>query len=108
MDPYQPKTFPSGVGLFWLLFVELLGLFWIPGNAAHAGHIGTLFNTGVDSSGHVLTTQTHGPHGIADPHYSLVSVPGGTTELEVYNYNLWMVPGQIPHGLLRMSSPTTT
>jgi len=35
----------------------------------------TLFNTGVDSSGSVLPDGT-----VSDPHYTLVSVPGGTTQ----------------------------
>lgn len=38
----------------------------------------TLFNTGVDGSG------TPFPHGtVGDPHYSLISVPGGTTDTRV-------------------------
>jgi hypothetical protein len=40
----------------------------------------TLFNTGVDSSGLALPDGTLG-----DPHYSLVSVPGGTTDILVRN-----------------------
>jgi hypothetical protein len=38
----------------------------------------TLFNTGVDASGTPLADGT-----IGDPHYVLVSVPGGTTDLRV-------------------------
>jgi hypothetical protein len=93
MYTHFPRALPSLRGLFWLVFAQSLALFSFPGNAALAGQIVTLFNTGVDSSGHVLTTQTDGAHGIGDPHYSLVSVPGGTTELEVYNYNLWTSAG---------------
>jgi hypothetical protein len=38
--------------------------------------ISTLFNTGVDSAGTVLADGT-----IGDPHYNLISVPGGTTDI---------------------------
>jgi PEP-CTERM motif len=43
-----------------------------------AAPITTLFNTGVDASGVALPDGT-----IGDPHYSLVSVPGGTTDILV-------------------------
>jgi hypothetical protein len=44
----------------------------------YATTITTLFNTGVDGTGAVL------PHGtIGDPHYSLISVPGGTTATRI-------------------------
>jgi hypothetical protein len=45
---------------------------------ASAAPITTLFNTGVDGSGTPLPDGT-----IGDPHYSLISVPGGTTDLRV-------------------------
>ena len=38
----------------------------------------TLFNTGVDASGTPLPHNT-----VGDPHYSLISVPGGTTDTRV-------------------------
>jgi len=47
------------------------------GSAAQAATI-TLFNTGVDASGTPLADGT-----IGDPHYALVSVPGGTTDIRV-------------------------
>lgn len=56
---------------------------------AEAAVIPTLFNTGVSSSGVVLTTQTD-THGSGDAHYSLVLVPGGTTLVEVFNYDQWL------------------
>jgi hypothetical protein len=43
-----------------------------------ANPITTLFNTGVDASGTPLSDGT-----IGDPHYTLVSVPSGTTDLRV-------------------------
>lgn len=43
-------------------------------HGAHAAVISTLFDTGVAASGAVLPDGT-----IGDPHYSLVSVPGGTS-----------------------------
>jgi hypothetical protein len=46
-------------------------------SVAHADSI-TLFNTGVDASGTPLPDGT-----IGDLHYTLVSVPGGTTEIRV-------------------------
>jgi PEP-CTERM motif len=45
---------------------------------AKAGPITDLFNTGVDSSGTPLPDST-----VGDPHYKLISVPGGTTDLLV-------------------------
>jgi len=46
-------------------------------SVAHAGVI-SIFNTGVDGSGTPLADGT-----IGDPHYVLVSVPGGTTNIRV-------------------------
>lgn len=46
--------------------------------AAHAGLITTLYNTGVDASGAVLPDGT-----VGDPHYTLISVPGGTTATRI-------------------------
>jgi hypothetical protein len=48
------------------------------GAGARAGTITTLFNTGVDGSGAPLADGT-----VGDPHYSLISVPSGTTDLLV-------------------------
>jgi hypothetical protein len=48
------------------------------GSAAQASPI-FVFNTGVDLFGTVLTDGT-----VGDPHYSLVSVPGGTTDTVVH------------------------
>jgi PEP-CTERM motif len=45
--------------------------------SAHGSVISSLFNTGVDGTGTPL------PNGAAEIHYSLVSVPGGTTALQV-------------------------
>jgi hypothetical protein len=47
------------------------------GTAAQAAPI-TLFNTGVDASGTPLADGT-----VGDPHYSLVAVPSGTTDVRV-------------------------
>jgi hypothetical protein len=44
----------------------------------HAESVTGLFNTGVDASGTPLPDGT-----IGDPHYALVSVPGGTTDIRV-------------------------
>ena len=76
-----------------ILSFVLLALLSILASRADAGQIGSLFNTGVDASGHVLTTATDGPHSISDPHYSLFAVPGGTTVMEVYNYDQWLPGG---------------
>jgi PEP-CTERM motif len=46
-------------------------------SAAHAGSI-TIFNTGVNASGTPLLDGT-----VGDPHYTLFTVPGGTTDLLV-------------------------
>jgi hypothetical protein len=46
--------------------------------AANAGPITTLYNTGVDASGAVLPDGT-----VGDPHYTLISVPGGTTATRI-------------------------
>jgi hypothetical protein len=48
------------------------------GTTAQAAVITTLFNTGVDASGTPLPDGT-----VGDPHYSLVSVPAGTTDVRV-------------------------
>jgi hypothetical protein len=45
--------------------------------AAHAGPI-QIFNTGVNGSGAPLTDGT-----VGDPHYTLIVVPGGTTDIRV-------------------------
>jgi len=47
-------------------------------NPAHSATISTLFNTGVDSSGAVLADGT-----VGDPHYTLTSVPSGSSTLLV-------------------------
>ena len=46
--------------------------------ATHAAMISSLFNTGVDATGAVLADGT-----VGDPHYTLTSVPGGTTAIRV-------------------------
>jgi hypothetical protein len=50
----------------------------VPAAVSHAGPITTLYNTGVDASGTPLADGT-----IGDPHYSLISVPSGTTDIRV-------------------------
>jgi len=45
---------------------------------SHANPITTLFNTGVDAFGSVLPDGT-----IGDPHYNLITVPGGTTDIRI-------------------------
>jgi len=44
----------------------------------YASSLTTLFNTGVDSGGNVLTNNT-----IGDPHYSLIAVPSGSTNTRI-------------------------
>ncbi len=46
--------------------------------ASNAATIASLYNTGVDNSGTVLPNGT-----VGDPHYSLISVPSGTTAIRV-------------------------
>lgn len=58
---------------------KLLGLFvviaaMLAAPAAQAALITTLYNTGVNASGAVLPDGT-----VGDPHYALISVPGGST-----------------------------
>ncbi len=56
--------------------------------AANAGLISSLFSTGVDDNGVPLADRSIGAGAIADPHYSLFSVPaGGTTQIDVYTFN---------------------
>ena len=64
------RRFILGLAVLTLLFGGL--------GEAKAGPINTLFNTGVDAAGTPLPDDT-----IGDPHYSLFSVPSGTTELRV-------------------------
>lgn len=64
---------PRGRGGLLASMVLLLGA-----GTADAAFITTLYNTGVDASGNVLPNGT-----IGDPHYTLTSVPGGTTTLRV-------------------------
>jgi hypothetical protein len=45
---------------------------------AAASPISSLFNTGVDGAGAVLNDGT-----IGDPHYTITSVPSGTTDIRV-------------------------
>jgi hypothetical protein len=52
-------------------------LLLVPAQQAHATAI-TLFNTGVNATGTPLPDGT-----IGDPHYSLITVPGGTTNIRV-------------------------
>jgi hypothetical protein len=47
----------------------------------------TLYNTGVDSLGAVLADGT-----IGDPHYSLIGVPGGTTDIRVRSAAGYPIP----------------
>ena len=58
------------------VFFFLLGLSFLAG-AAHAGSI-QVFNTGVNGSGAPLFDGT-----VGDPHYTLIVVPGGTTDIRV-------------------------
>jgi hypothetical protein len=60
---------------FWLSIACLLSL-WAA--QAQASPITTLYNTGVDASHAVLADGT-----IGDPHYTLTSVPSGTTALRI-------------------------
>jgi VPDSG-CTERM motif len=53
-------------------------LLLVPAQQAHATSITTLFNTGVDATRNPLPDGT-----IGDPHYSLIVVPGGTTNIRV-------------------------
>ncbi|HEX2816610.1 MAG TPA: PEPxxWA-CTERM sorting domain-containing protein [Phenylobacterium sp.] len=50
----------------------------VAGTAAQAAAITSLFDTGVNASGTPLADGT-----IGDPHYSLVGVPGGTSDIRV-------------------------
>ena len=62
------------------IVLGLLALVLVVGGVGQvqADMIPSLFNTGVDSSGVPLPDST-----IGDPHYELVSVPGGTTDIRV-------------------------
>ena len=60
--------------LYGLALVAALGVASAPVEAATIA----LFNTGVDGAGTVLPDGT-----IGDPHYSLIAVPGGTTDVRV-------------------------
>ena len=50
--------------------------------AAHAAPI-TIFNTGVNNSGVPLTDTGSGVGATGDPHYTLIAVPSGTTDIQV-------------------------
>ena len=60
----------------WLF--GLVGLLCFFCSQAQATPITTLFNTGVDSTG---TPLSHGT--VGDPHYALISVPGGTSATRI-------------------------
>ena len=60
---------------WWFGLVGLLCFFC---SQAQANPITTLFNTGVDSTG---TPLSHGT--VGDPHYALISVPGGTSAIRI-------------------------
>jgi len=61
-----------------LIFIGSVLCFLACAYSADGAVISTLFNTGVGSTGSPLANAT-----IGDPHYSLVSVPGGTTSIRV-------------------------
>jgi hypothetical protein len=61
-----------------LLFSALVATI-VPTTAAVAAPITTLFDTGVNAAGHTLPNGSGG-----DQHYTLASVPGGTTRLVVH------------------------
>jgi hypothetical protein len=61
----------------WISFAAVAVALAFPG-LARAATISTLFNTGVDSTHTVLPDGT-----IGDPHYTLTSVPGGTTDIRI-------------------------
>jgi hypothetical protein len=60
------------------LILATLALLTIGLSSVNAGSITTLYNTGVNASGTPLPDST-----VGDPHYALVSVPGGSTTLLV-------------------------
>lgn len=62
----------------FMLFLTALALLFFGAGNGSADPITSLFNTGVDASGTPLPDST-----VGDPHYSLVSVPGGVTDLLV-------------------------
>jgi hypothetical protein len=68
---------PSRPHAFAKVSVLVATLFVCGSSAAHAASI-TLFNTGVNAAGTPLVDGTLG-----DPHYTLVSVPSGTTTIRV-------------------------
>ena len=71
----------------WVLF----GLWFLVPGFTLAATISTIFNTGVDDSGVVLPDGT-----IGDPHYTLVSVPGGTSDiLIITSTSGWPIPPYI-------------
>ena len=78
------------------ILLALPALLGIQVGQANAETIHSLFNTGVDANGQVLSATTDLATGIGDPHYSLVSVPGGTTATEVFNFNQWLAIGSNP------------
>lgn len=57
------------------LWLSIACLLCLSAGQAQADSITTLFNTGVNSGGTILANGTTG-----DPHYTLISVPGGVTE----------------------------
>jgi len=61
----------------WRRSVFALVIIFLGAGSAHAAFI-PLFDTGVDSSGNVLPHNT-----VGDPHYTLISVPGGPTQTRI-------------------------
>jgi hypothetical protein len=79
----------TSVKLAWFVVVACI----LSGGVARAGTIDTLFNTGVDALGQVLPDGT-----VGDPHYTLISVPvGSTTDTRIRDassgYPMWQYVG---------------
>ncbi len=73
---------------FQRVSLVVLGAMCLASVQARADVIPTLFNTGVDSAGAVLPGDT-----IGDPHYSLISVPGGTSDIRIISSaGGWPIP----------------
>jgi hypothetical protein len=67
--------------IFTTCLLAVVAIVFLAG-AAHAAPI-TIFNTGVNNSGVPLTDTGSGVGATGDPHYTLIAVPSGTTDIQV-------------------------
>jgi hypothetical protein len=100
-------TTRSAIGGVAVGSIATLALALSPVPQAQAATITSLYNTGVDAAGTPLADGT-----IGDPHYTLISVPSGTTDIRTIQssggYPVAPVGGPIPEGYYLPSSSVSS